>query len=403
MSTLRSTPYPVRRPSGVRLDLPGETAALELQEPPEWTRPPAPPRSRIAYAAAHVVPRVGADNTPGAPADIDWDSTLAVRHELFSWGLGVADALDTAQRGMGLDWAATQQLIGRSSAAASSVGARIACGAGTDQLDLALLPGGERGIEAVLDAYREQVDVVRSAGATVILMASRALARVARGPQDYARVYSTLLDEADRPVVLHWLGPVFDPALKGYWGSDDVRHASDLVRDVIRSAPGSVDGIKMSVLDADAEIRLRQGLPPGVRMYTGDDFNYPDLVVGDERGHSDALLGVFAAIAPVASTALQALDASDPGTAHTLLASTQALGRHLFAVPTQYYKTGIAFLSWLNGAQPGFQLVGGLHSGRSAAHLVELVRLADQAGVLLDPELAARRTTQFLQVGGLLR
>ena len=389
-----------RRGAGVTLALPGRAAPLELAEPVPWVRPAGPARSRVAYAAAHVVPRVDADNTPGAPADVDWDATLAVRRDLFSWGLGVADAMDTAQRGMGLDWTATQELITRSSAEAAAAGARIACGAGTDQLDLASLPAGERGLALVIDAYREQVDVVRSAGATVILMASRALARVARGPQDYARVYATLLGEADQPVILHWLGTMFDPALSGYWGSGDLGEAAARVLDVIGAASDRVDGIKVSVLDADREVALRRALPSGVRLYTGDDYHYPDLVVGDDEGHSDALLGVFAAIAPAAAAALSALDAGDREAARGLLASTQELGRHVFAAPTPYYKTGIAFLAWLNGAQPGFQMVGGLHAGRSLSHLVQLLVLADRAGLLRDPDLAARRMRSLLHAWG---
>ncbi|WP_100422366.1 dihydrodipicolinate synthase family protein [Sediminihabitans luteus] len=386
------------------------TEVLELAEPGPWTTPTAPITSRVAFAAAHVVPVVGADSTPGRPAVVDWDATLAYRHRIWEHGLGVADAMDTAQRGMGLDWVATQELVRRSSAEAASVGARIACGAGTDQLDLDTLPEGEAGLAAVIDAYREQVRTVQDAGSQVIVMASRALARVARGADDYARVYDAVLAEADRPVVLHWLGTMFDPALEGYWGSDDVAAATRTFTDLIRAHQGRIDGVKVSLLDAAHEIALRRELATldpeaggAVRLYTGDDFNYPELIAGDEQGHSDALLGIFAAIYPAASTALQAFDAGDPARGHEILASTEALGRHIFAAPTYYYKTGIAFLSWLNGHQTGFQMVGGLQSGRSVPHLVELFRLADRAGLLLDPPLAAHRMRSLLEVAGVTR
>lgn len=383
--------------------------ALELGAPGPWTTPSGAITSRIAFAAAHVVPQVGAENVPGAPAVVDWDSTLAYRHRIWAHGLGVADAMDTAQRGMGLDWAATQELVRRSAAEAASVGARVACGAGTDQLTpeaVAALEPGDAGLAAVADAYREQVHLVQDAGAQVIMMASRALAKVARGPEDYARVYDAVLEDAEQPVILHWLGTMFDPALAGYWGSDAVDDATATFLDLIRAHQPRIDGVKVSLLDAAHEVGLRRSLATlsasgsTVRLYTGDDFNYPELITGDEQGHSDALLGIFAAIYPAASTALQAFDAGDVTRGHEILASTEALGRHIFAAPTYYYKTGIAFLSWLNGFQPGFSLVGGLHSGRSLRHLVELARLADGCGMLLDPLLAAARLRAFLTTNG---
>jgi hypothetical protein len=338
---------------------------------------------------------------------------MAYRHELWSYGLGVADAMDTAQRGMGLDWAATQQLIKRTGVeAASVVSSRsaatagksvrdlVSCGAGTDQLDPAALPAGAAGIQAVLDAYREQVAVVSEAGPKVILMASRALAKVASGPDDYLYVYSTLLQEADQPVILHWLGTMFDPALAGYWGSDDVSTATDTFLSLIRGHADKVDGVKVSLLDASHEVALRAALPDGVRLYTGDDFNYPELIDGDGTHHSDALLGIFAAIYPAASAALQSYDAGDAAKARAILDSTRELGKHIFSVPTFYYKTGIAFMSWLNGKQPGFQMVGGLHSGRSVVHLAKTFELADQAGLLKDPALAAFRMSDYLRING---
>ncbi|MEX5262966.1 dihydrodipicolinate synthase family protein [Kocuria sp. CPCC 205231] len=397
--------------------LPGAGGSLTdhvLSEPGHWTRPQAPLTSRKAYAAAHVVPLVLGDNTPGAPAQLDWDATLGFRHDIWSYGLGVADAMDTAQRGMGLDWTATQQLIRRSTAEASAALAAgnpalegrtvrdlIACGAGTDQLDPAGVVPGEPGLRSVVDAYREQLEVVEGAGAKVILMSSRALVKAARGADDYLRVYSRLLGEAREPVILHWLGTMFDPTLAGYWGSAAVDTATDTFLELIRSHADKVDGVKVSLLDAAHETRLRAALPEGVRLYTGDDFNYPELIDGDGTRHSDALLGIFAGIYPAASTALQAYDAGRPEQARAILDSTEALGRHIFSAPTFYYKCGIAFLSWLNGHQPGFQMVGGLHSGRSVPHLVQVFELADQAGLLLDPDLAARRMTIFLEGTGI--
>ena len=386
--------------ASVVLPLAGRLRRYQLGEPGDWRRPERAITSRIAYAAAHVVPKALADNTPGAPADLDWEATLAYRHELWSYGLGVADAMDTAQRGMGLDWPATKELIIRSGAEAAAVGGRLACGAGTDQLVLGEVPTGARGLSVITDAYREQIEVVRGAGATVILMASRALAQVASAPEDYLTVYGELLADVDRPVILHWLGDIFDPALRGYWGSADVYSATATFETLVCRHADKIDGVKVSLLDAAHEVALRRVLPAGVRLYTGDDFNYPELIIGDGQHHSDALLGIFAAIYPAASTALQRLDAGDRSGAAQILESTRALGRHIFAAPTYYYKTGIAFLAWLNGHQRGFSLVGGLASGRSVAHLCEVFVLADRAGLLTDPPLAAERMRMFLTVHG---
>ncbi|GAA3704562.1 dihydrodipicolinate synthase family protein [Zhihengliuella alba] len=378
-------------------------------------RPEAPIASRKVYAAAHVVPVMNADNTPGAPATLDWDATLAYRHELWSYGLGVADAMDTAQRGMGLDYAATCELIRRSAEEAATVVAAakypalagrtvrdlVACGAGTDQLDPASVAPGPEGLAAVRDAYLEMLDVVEASGAKVIIMCSRALARVATSADDYLAVYGTLLERAEEPVVLHWLGTMFDPALAGYWGSDDVAEATATFLELIRTHADKVDGVKVSLLDAEHETQLRAALPAGVRLYTGDDFNYPELIHGDGEAYSDALLGIFAAIYPAASTALQAFDAGDDARGRAILDSTRELGKHIFSAPTFYYKTGIAFLAWLNGHQAGFQMVGGLHSGRSIAHLSRTFVLADQAGLLLRPELAAERMRGLLETYGI--
>lgn len=391
----------------------GGASERVLGSPGDWTVPVAPIESRRAYAAAHVVPRVLADSAPGAPADLDWDATLAFRHDIWSYGLGIADAMDTAQRGMGLDWSATRELIRRSTAEAAaalatgapalrgrSVRDLIACGAGTDQLDPADVVPGAAGLDAVLAAYREQLEVVESAGAKAIIMASRALVRAASNPDDYLRVYATVLEEVREPVVLHWLGEMFDPALAGYWGSASVDAATQTFLTLVTAHAEKIDGVKVSLLDAEHEERLRAALPPGVRLYTGDDFNYPGLIHGDGARHSDALLGIFAAIYPAASTALQEYDAGRPAEALRIMASTEALGRHVFEQPTFHYKTGIAFLSWLNGHQPGFQLVGGLHAGRSVPHMVRLFELADAAGLLRHPDLAAVRMRSYLETAG---
>jgi Protein of unknown function (DUF993) len=382
-----------------RLQLPthdGQYAAWQVHEPAGWTRPTEPIKSRVAFAAAHVVASPWRDNYPGAPAQIDWDTTLAFRRHLWSWGLGVAEAMDTAQRGMGLDWPATRELIERSSALARETGGTIAAGAGTDHA-----PNDLRSLDDVVHAYLDQLAVVEGAGAIPILMASRQLARVAQGSLDYQKVYDRLLSQVSRPVILHWLGPMFDPALAGYWGSEDIAVATNTLLDVIRDHANVVDGVKVSLLDAAHEVRLRAALPAGVRLYTGDDFNYPELIRGDGARASDALLGAFAAIAPAASAALQALDAGDVDTFDSVLAPTVPLSRHVFAGPTYYYKTGITFLAWLAGHQRGFAMVGGLQSGRSPLHLVDAYRLADTAGLFEDPDLAAARMRTFLGLYGL--
>jgi hypothetical protein len=371
---------------------------IELREPRAWAEHPDGFRSRVAFAAAHVVPDPRADNVPGAPAAIDWDATLAFRRHLFRYGLGVAEAMDTAQRNMGLDWPATQELITRSAAVARDHGARIASGAGTDQL---LRPVAD--INEVTRAYLEQVEFVEGAGSQVILMASRQLAAVARSADDYLEVYATVLRQATRPVILHWLGEMFDPQLSGYWGSTDVAIATRSFLDLVREHSAKVDGVKVSLLSADHEIELRAALPAGVRLYTGDDFNYPELIEGDDVHHSDALLGAFAAIAPAASAALSALDADDIDGYRSEMAPTLPLSRHVFANPTYYYKTGIAFLAWLNGHQDGFVMVGGLQSARSALHLARVFELANEAQLLTDPDRAAHRLGLLLATAGVAR
>jgi hypothetical protein len=352
-----------------------------------------PARSRLAFAAAHVVADPLGDNSPGQPAVIDWEHTLAFRRHLWSLGLSVAEAMDTAQRGMGLEWAATQELI-RLSAAEAPDG-RIAVGVGTDQL-----AAGNHSLETVISAYEEQLAVAEDVGAQPILMASRALCAAASSPDDYRKVYDRLLNQSSRPVILHWLGSMFDPALDGYWGSDSLDTAADVVVELIGDNAAKVDGIKVSLLEASREVALRNRLSEGVRLYTGDDFNYPSLIRGDADRYSDALLGIFAAIAPAAAVALKALDDGDLQKYDEVFAPTVPLSRQIFSAPTYYYKTGIAFLAWLNGHQPGFSMVGGLQTGRSLPHLADTFRLADQAGVLTNPELAVTRFRRLLRVGG---
>jgi len=350
--------------------------------------------SRIAYAAAHVVADPLAENVPGARAALDWDATLAFRHHLWRHGLGVAEAMDTAQRGMGLDYSAVRNLVRRSASEARSVGGRIVAGVATDQLD------GPATVDEVLAAYREQLADVADSGAVPVIMCSRHLASAARSPDDYVRVYSTLLSEVDGPVLLHWLGSMFDPALAAYWGTMDLDEAADTVLSLLKAYASKVDGIKMSLLDKDFEIKFRRRLPGGVRMYTGDDFNYPELIAGDDHGYSDALLGVFAAIAPAVAPALAELDKGATDGFRALLDPTVPLARHLFGAPTQYYKTGIVFLSWLSGHQNHFTMVGGLQSGRSVTHLARLLVLADEAGLLPHADLAAARARSFFAVAG---
>ncbi len=369
-----------------------ETYALRGTAP---VKPQGRPRfNRIAYSAAHVVADPLAAVDPWLQAAVDWDTTIAYRRHLWSLGLGVAEAMDTAQRGMGLDWATSLELIRRSLDAARDVpGALVASGCGTDHLVLDEV----RTVDDVIRGYEEQMAAIEKLGGKLIIMASRALARVARGPADYERVYDRVLSQAKQPVVLHWLGEMFDPALAGYWGSGDVDAAMATALGVIAAHPDKVDGIKISLLDKDKEIAMRAKLPQGVRMYTGDDFNYAELI---ESG-SDALLGIFDAIAPAASAALGELAAGNTERFHAILGPTVPLSRHIFAAPTRFYKTGVVFMAWLNGHQPHFTMVGGQQSTRSLQHLAELFRLADAAHLLEQPELAVRRMKTLLALHGI--
>jgi hypothetical protein len=359
--------------------------------------PQAPPRTRVAFAAAHVVSDPRSPIDPVLGGAIDWDATLAYRRHLWSLGFAVADAMDTAQRGAGLTPADARALIRRSAAAAKATGGVVAFGAMTDELD----PVAVHGLDAVERAFLDQCAFIEDQGCGAIVMCSRALARVARGADDYARVYATVLGAVSRPAILHWLGPMFDPLLAGYWGSTDLDAATETFVEIVRANAAKIDGVKISLLDAGREIALRRRLPPSVRVYTGDDFHYPELIAGDGKRHSDALLGIFDAIAPAARAALGALDDGDRARYDEILAPTVALSRHLFAAPTYAYKTGIVFLAYLNGFQSHFRMLGGAESARSIVHLARVLELADAAGLIVDQELAADRATRVFATAGI--
>jgi len=353
--------------------------------------------NRIAYSAAHVVADPFSSADPWLSPAVDWDATLSYRSYLWSLGLGVAEAMDTAQRGMGLDWPSSLELIDRSlSLARATPGALIACGAGTDHLE----PRPNTTSDDVIHAYELQCEAIESRGGRIVLMASRALAACAKSADDYARVYARILQQVREPVILHWLGDMFDPALAGYWGHADPDRAMDVCLEVIERYAPKVDGIKISLLDKHKEIAMRRRLPNGVRMYTGDDFNFAELIAGDESGYSDALLGIFDPIAPAAAAALAALSRGDRAAFDTILAPTVPLSRHVFCAPTRFYKTGVVFLAWLNGRQKHFVMVGGQQSARNLLHFVELFRLADAAGLLVDPEFASERMRTLCALHG---
>ena len=373
------------RVESYRLGGPGDFSAPDIA----W--------NRIAFAAAHVVADPFAEVDPWLEPAIDWDATMAYRHHLWRHGFAIAEAMDTAQRGMGLSWEHALDLIRRSVKEAATVeGAKVYSGVGTDHV----APSPDMTPGAIRDAYLEQLEAVEGVGGRVILMASRALAAGKRPGEDYIRVYSDVLSQAKEPVIIHWLGDMFDPALEGYWGSTDVATAMDTCLAMLRENAAKIDGIKISLLSSEAEITMRRRLPEGIRMYTGDDFNYAELIEGDEEGHSDALLGIFDAIAPAAASALKHLAAGNSERFNALLEPTVPLSRHIFRAPTRFYKTGVVFLAWLNGHQSHFTMVGGQESTRSTQHLAELFRLADKAGLLADPELAARRMNLAMQIRG---
>ena len=377
--------------------LDGSLAQFTLRAPRAWPQPRKPFTKRVAYAAAHVVADPRRDVDVFTENAIDWDATLAYRRHLWKYGFAIAEAMDTAQRGGGLTWKSAQELIRRAQAEANAEGGTIAFGAGTDHL--APTPGVT--LDEVRRAYEEQVGYVEGVGGRVILMASRALAKAARSADDYRQIYGGVLRQVKQPVILHWLGDMFDPQLAGYWGTSNLDEAMEVCLGVIEAHREKVDGIKISLLDAQREIDMRRRLPKGVRMYTGDDFNYAELIHGDAQGYSDALLGIFDGIAPAASAALQAFDAGDILTYRETLEPTVPLSRHIFRKPTHAYKTGIVFLAYLNGHQDHFRMLGGAESARTAVHLGELIRLADACGLFVDPELASSRARGVFAVAGI--
>jgi len=387
----------MKRDTILSLKLPTAKGLQEyaVREPSQFKKPEKP-FTRKALAAAHVVADPLSTKEPWLEQAIDWDATLAYRRHLWSWGFGVAEAMDTAQRGMGLDWAHSLLLIEKSVKEAKSVGGVVASGAGTDHL-----PAGSHSLDKIIAAYEEQCTAIEKLGGRIILMASRALAASAKSPDDYGKVYDRILSQVKEPVIIHWLGEMFDPALAGYWGKKDHLAAMDVCLSVIQKNASKVDGIKVSLLDKDKEIVMRRKLPRGVRMYTGDDFNFAELIEGDAQGYSDALLGIFDSIAPAASQALSFLSENQNSKYHEVLAATVPLSRHIFKAPTRFYKTGVVFMAWLNGHQEHFVMVGGQQSARNVQHLSELFRLADAAGLLADPELACRRMKQLLAVHGI--
>ena len=376
----------MKRDTVLTIQLPsGEYA---VREPGHFAKP-SKPFTRKALAAAHVVADPLSTKEPWLDAAIDWDATLAYRRHLWSWGFGIAEAMDTAQRGMGLDWKNSLELIRRTVAEGSGF---VASGAGTDHL-----PPGTHSLDRIISAYEEQCSAIEKLGGRIILMASRALAASAKSPDDYVKVYERILSQVKQPVIIHWLGEMFDPALEGYWGKKDHDQAMEVCLSVLKK---NVEGIKISLLDKDKEIAMRRKLPKGVRMYTGDDFNFAELIEGDAQGYSDALLGIFDSIAPAASQALSFLSENQDSRYHEVLAPTVPLSRHIFKAPTRFYKTGVVFMAWLNGHQDHFVMVGGQQSARNVLHFDELFRLADAAGLLSDPPLACARMKQLLEMHG---
>lgn len=382
-----------------KIDLPNPHGRLETYRL-TGAAPYEPPREslkcRQAFAAAHVVadPLTSSASTEVA---LDWDATLAYRRHLWDHGLGVAEAMDTAQRGMGLDWPSTRELIALSCAEAKAEGGKVVCGANTDQLT----PGRTHSMETIASAYLEQCEHIQACGGDVVMMASRDLAANATGYGDYASVYRNVLSELDGGVILHWLGGMFDPSLRGYWGSSDLDEATESFLDLVADNAEKIVGVKVSLLDDKREVALRRALPPGVRLFTGDDFHYPELILGDGTTHSDALLGIFDAIAPAAAAALAALDEGDEAEFSSILGPTVPLSRHVFRSPTAYYKVGVVFMAYLNGHQDHFRMVGGLESGRSLLHLVEVFKLADKARLLREPELSVERMKRVMATCGI--
>lgn len=391
---------PVQPMSSLSLKLPKADRSIETYRLAASRTFPAKlegPLNRIAFSAVHTVADPFADNDPWLSVSVDWDKTIAFREHVWDLGLGVAEAMDTAQRGMGLDWPTSLELITRSVSAAKRRNALVFSGAGTDHLAVE----DAKSLDDVIRAYEEQISAVEKVGGQIILMASRALAKLGRNAEDYAKVYDRVLSQVREPVIIHWLGDMFDPALTGYWGTKDIDRAMDTAVAIINANAAKVDGVKVSLLDKQREIDMRRRLDKRVKMYTGDDFNYAELIAGDGQGFSHALLGIFDAIAPAASYALSRLAAGDEAGFHDVLGPTVPLSRHIFKAPTRFYKTGVVFMAYLNGHQDHFTMVGGQESARSMLHLAELFRLADQAGLLANPELATRRMKTVLASHGL--
>ncbi len=383
----------------MKISLPNVSGRMEpyrLIGEPLPVRKPKAPFNRIAFAAAHIVANPYSAGDPGGPPEIDWKATISYRRYLLNQGFGIAEAMDTSQRGMGLDWPNALELIGRSLKDAGPRANMIYSGCGTDQLR----PEDAHSLDDVVRAYLEQLHAIQKLGGRIILMASRALVRVAKSPQDYIDVYSRVLTEADHAVILHWLGEMFDPALKGYWGGNGFSADMDTCLEVIAANEKKVDGIKISLLDDSKEVTMRRRLPGKVKMYTGDDFNYPKLIEGDAQGYSHALLGIFDAIAPAASAALAALAKGKTETYHSLMEPTVPLSRLIFSAPTQHYKTGVVFLAWLNGHQDHFVMVGGAQAKRPLPYFTGIFQLADKASLLRDPALAVKHMKQLLAVYG---
>ncbi len=382
----------------MKIALPDATGTLSEYTLCGTPIPPTPLSAdavRTVFSAAHVVADPFSDQDPSGPAAVDWEATMAFRRHLADLGLGIAEAMDTAQRGMGLDWPGALELITRTRQELPD--ALVFNGCGTDQLH----PKEARSLDEVRAAYLDQVAAIQNAGGRIILMASRALARVAQTPDDYIKIYDAVLDACDQPVILHWLGEMFDPELAGYWGTSDFETAMTTALRVINDNASKVDGIKISLLDKEKEIRMRQRLPPGVKMYTGDDFNYPELIAGDGQTHSHALLGIFDPLATAVGKAVGHLDKGDIAGFHSTLDPTVPLARLIFRAPTQYYKTGVVFLAWLNGFQDHFIMLGGAQAMRPLPYFADCFKLADQNGLLRDPDLAAQRMTSLLRVYGL--
>ena len=386
--------------SSLKINLPTDAGKLEtfvLSQPRSYPAKAKGAFNRVAFSAAHVVAAAWAANDPWIDCSLDWERTLAYREYLWDLGLGVAEAMDTAQRGMGLDWPTSLALIRRSVEAGHPRGALIFSGAGTDHL----APEAATGLDDVIRAYEEQVAAIEAIGGRIILMASRALARIARSADDYAAVYGRILGQVREKVIIHWLGDMFDPQLAGYWGTQDLDAAMDTALAIINGHAAKIDGVKVSLLSKEREIAMRARLAPGIRMYTGDDFNYAELIAGDGQNYSDALLGIFAAIAPAASAALVSLAAGDTQRFHDILGPTVPLSRHIFRAPTRFYKTGVVLMAYLNGHQDHFTMIGGQESARSTLHLAEIFRLADAAGLLRDPERAMARMRVLLAARGI--